>query len=517
MSDRVIQSYHDSGKRDRQPLHSYQSIWMSRWAGASCNTELQEQNQLSSPLGTDEVDHGTKQLHLPSGVEIASDISDSAKEFREVKTRNFEIINESSIMSSRNLRNDRPSSQESPITNISQKSGSSFILKNDHETNNTKVLKRQFSQNFEHGNTASRTSGTHFPSIHSVVPLETEASSRECHIQHQSLSRNPKDLVQSHMIFGSSFSFRRSSQDNFTGTSSPVFPQGLDLGEGRFDRGRSSEPSSIRRQEKVDHLRSILVSKKHLSDTNITILEQKCNYHNDSTVLVGKQKMDDCSISGKSVIPYLRKDIDSSKILSDPSRDTSHSPAICEEQDQRMHNHSGSGLSPSWSSPPAMTELETLQRGCCLHTKPSSMHDAKTMRIFTSVDSVEGVSGSRPRISQTTHSLLIKKRTDVNLCKENHIFRESGVLDHLKENPFSELHSFSPLCGHSQRAVKLGEGKENVQDVNAFEVVTKNELSAETDTMDMSNFKDNHLSGMSTLHILLTKLKLYIVYLGLKS
>lgn len=96
-----------------------------------------------------------------------------------------------------------------------------------------------------------------------------------------------------------------------------------------------------------------------------------------------------------------------------------------------MKNYPAISLFPSCSSLPKLTKLEMLHHGsCCLHIKPSSAHNAKTTRICTSV---EEVGGSPPRISQTTHSLLNAKKTDVNLCKENQIFRESRVLAQVKK------------------------------------------------------------------------------------
>lgn len=186
-------------------------------------------------------------------------------------------------MSSRNLRTDILGSLDSPVVNLSRKSGSSSILKIDHDRKDTQV------QNFEHGTTALYTSGSLFPSILSVAPPANEISSRECCIQHQSVLENPQELAKSHMIFGSSFAFSKSSQDNFTGTPSLFFPPGFDHGECRFDRVRIDAPSFIlSRQEKVNHLKSVLASKKHLSDTKVTVLEQeKGDYHSYSEILVG--------------------------------------------------------------------------------------------------------------------------------------------------------------------------------------------------------------------------------------
>ena len=173
-----------------------------------------------------------------------------------------------------------------------------------------------------------------------------------------------------------------------------------------------------------------------------------------------------------------------------------------------MQNHSGMWLSPSLSSCPEATKSEKLYNGCnSLPRLPCSVHDVETMRIYTTIDSAEGSSRGPSMLSQSTRQFLITKKTDVNLFEGGQMFKESTVSTKFKGKTFTELLGLSPdFQFHAQQGVKLqplessidSDGKENIRDVNAS-VGLKNESSAETDTMDMDAFQENHLSGMDTL------------------
>lgn len=148
----------------------------------------------------------------------------------------------------------------------------------------------------------------------------------------------------------------------------------------------------------------------------------------------------------------------------DPSTSTTNnnnqSPSFIEEQYKRMQKHIGMGFFPNQTGNPEMM-------------KPATVHS------FQNIPHLEGLHS----FSRTTHSLLITKQTDVELYQENQIFREAMV--------------------STQRGLKLQlldssdqESQEKIGDVKAVESVQKNESSADTDTMDMGSFKENHFSGV---------------------
>ncbi|KAK6121382.1 hypothetical protein DH2020_044881 [Rehmannia glutinosa] len=136
-----------------------------------------------------------------------------------------------------------------------------------------------------------------------------------------------------------------------------------------------------------------------------------------------------------------------------------------------------------------------------LNKLPNCFHDMETMRICTTVDSLEAKAGGCPKFSQTTHSLLITKKTDV-LSRENDIIRTTRLITKMNENTSGNI-TLSPFFGQGNRGVKLqplssssnSEGKRNVGNVEASKVSIKNESSAETDTMDMEFFMEEKLNS----------------------
>ncbi|XP_009766501.1 F-box protein At2g16365-like [Nicotiana sylvestris] len=140
---------------------------------------------------------------------------------------------------------------------------------------------------------------------------------------------------------------------------------------------------------------------------------------------------------------------------------------------------------------------------------PHPLHDVETMRKSNTMDPVRGLAGYYPRISQTTHSLLITKRTDANLLEGNKAVGNSRMWTEFngKNVSLSDNDSPSKSFGHYKGEMKLqlldcskgSEGKENIEASKRCKVVLKNESSAETDTMDMDVFREkNQLCGTSS-------------------
>ncbi|KAL2537676.1 uncharacterized protein Fot_19067 [Forsythia ovata] len=252
--------------------------------------------------------------------------------------------------------------------------------------------------------------------------------------------------------------------------------------------------------------RSVLVSNKLLPNANLRILEQQhCNNNIHSGFLLSEREMDGQSDSGKFISASLRKS-NTSLLLDVPSTSDNHLSAFGKEWFQKMQNHSGIKLFPSKCSAPDNPEFKK-SPNCHYSSQrfPYCVRDIETTRICTAVDSVDGVSGDCPRYSRTTHSLLIKKKNDVDMSKERERFRKSGVFIESNRNTSSDLHSVYPFVSQGQTRLKLqslgsstdSEEKGDLEDVNASEIVIKHDLSAETDTMAMDPFKQkNELSDM---------------------
>lgn len=502
MSDRVIQSHYDGeqsyhdGDGRAESINSYQSVWMAHWTRTSCRAAPHVHNRISLCSGSND-DNDDNKRPLLSGLEIASDISKSTKGFTEVtEARAVRIINEGLTGSSKTLINERLCSQPFPMFNLCQNTSSDLDLKDDLEISCHRIVSRpQIDCNVEYN---AHTTGSHFPSILAVAPPAEGTSSRECHLQSQVVSHSLKKWANSPMVVGDvSLALAGSCQDNVIGSTQML--------SYKFNRGKAPVSSFMGGQEKHHQLSSFLASKEPLTNANFTMLEHEDdNYQGRFASLVCGKKRDDYSTFRNS---FLRKG-NASMFLHDPSTSNNNLPVPVGEQHEKTQNCSGTGLFPSRNSPPAETKPETLHVGCySLQRMPPSMNDMETLRICTT-NSVEELTGGPATVSQTSHSLLFRKKTDIGLSKENQTLQESRISTKLKGNMYSELLSLSPL-DLGQRGVKtqpLGsstdsEGKDNFEDTKTCTVRLKNESSAETDTMDMDALKEwNDISGMYFLY-----------------
>lgn len=134
---------------------------------------------------------------------------------------------------------------------------------------------------------------------------------------------------------------------------------------------------------------------------------------------------------------------------------------------------------------------------------PNYSHDANTMMIYTSA---EDLGGCTPRF-QGIRTFLVTENTDSYLQKESRDFRDPRVLARVQENAPIKCYSFPQLLSHGKQGVQLqqlsssdSEGKDNVHDVNATEVVSKNKSSAETDTICRKMIIEKHLSGTTSIY-----------------
>lgn len=263
--DRGKQPMHPD--RGKQPMHPGEFPWMSHWSA------LEEQNLLSTLLGSHGTDHGTNQWHLQKGKEITSDITGSVKQHTKMSAIDFGILKSDRVKRSRNRKKNRPEPLDPSIVNLYQKS--------------------QHTPNIEHA-----------PSLLSLAPPGTESSYMDHHIQHISVSQWPGELVNAQQILGSSLGFSAPFPDNFNGKTSCVSPGIIDRGEGICESGSiPTAPSFLYRVEKNDnHVKSIPSSKRKLSGTNITEVMEPTKCIDGSRVLYGKKYIVNCFFSEKLMI-----------------------------------------------------------------------------------------------------------------------------------------------------------------------------------------------------------------------
>lgn len=253
---------YDRADKGKQPMHPNQSLWMSHWSA------VQEQNQFSTLVH----DNGMNQLHVQKGKEVTSYMSRSSEKRTEVQAIDFGILHGNQTMSSRKERDYRLDSLDSSTVNLSQ---------NRHHTLNTEQV----------------------PPLLSLAPPGTETSYMESHIQQKTILQCPSDLVKSQMVLSSSLAFPESLAENLSGTASHVSSRLYDLGEGRLEnRSNSKTPSFVCSvEENGNHVRSILPSKRKLSDTNIRTVakHEKCSNHCAAGFVSGKNYVDNYFILWK--------------------------------------------------------------------------------------------------------------------------------------------------------------------------------------------------------------------------
>lgn len=297
--------------------------------------------------------------------------------------------------------------------------------------------------------------------------------------------------------FGS-FAVSKPSHEYFVRSTSHIVPYGFDNRKYEFNKGKADISSFIDR--------SAIVSYNQLANASLRTLERE--HHNilrKSAFSVYGRQIDSNSQSGNSRNAHFSES-DTPTSLDAPSMSDGHLSAFGREPFLKMQKLSGMKPLPTQSSALEKTELKKSHTDCySLEKLPNCVDDAETMRIYTTVDSVEGEPGGCSRFSQTTHSLLITKRTDVNSSKENDFLRDRRVVTVFNGNKSRDFHNLSPpYYGQGEQGVKLqalvsstdSEGKENVKGVKASKVIVKNESSTETDAMDVDSFKEkNQFSG----------------------
>ncbi|KAK9077320.1 hypothetical protein SSX86_005657 [Deinandra increscens subsp. villosa] len=211
------------------------------------------------------------------------------------------------------------------------------------------------------------------------------------------------------------------------------------------------------------------------------------NYHHPTAAFASKPK------SEKSEMTSFLRQNNTAVLKAPPSTSSHHSPAVIEDQSKRMQKHVGSGFFPHLIGSPQYSKSQTLHHGqYSLQNVPHFVNDVEVARM----------PGGLHSFSRTTHSLLITKQTDIKVYQESQYYRESRVSTQFKGEAFNEPKCSHPYFGQSQQGVKLQllnssdhESHENAEDYGASGDVQKNESSADTDTMDMESFKENHLSG----------------------
>ncbi|KAL8540221.1 hypothetical protein ACS0TY_001701 [Phlomoides rotata] len=449
MSKRVIESTTDSTGKIRQTTRS--NHWMAHWMRASSNSTADRCDD--SSRRDKELDHVSTDEDLTNGLEA----SGSVKQTSVIETKSLR-------MSSKSLGNGAMCSSH---------------MKHGEDTNETKAIRPIINYNLELGNAMECKGRIQSPS---GFPAAKVTSFREYHSFGEGTSKNPLKWVKSCV---SAEDTSPATSTPFLGSSTEVVPY-HGLGKNEFDKGKALVyPSS----------RPSIVSNNQFPNTKLRIFEQGlCQKHNQSACLICEGKMGSHLGLGTSTNAGFREG-NRSLLLDAPT--TKDMPTIRQDWLQKMQNFSGISLHPNHNIASQGNESKISHYdNYSQHKLPNYVHDMETLRICTTVNSTEATAGGRPRFSQTTRSLFITKNADINISKENDVFRSP-----------SDVHNLPSFFGQANKGVQIqplssssnSEGQGNVRDigVGTSKAAMKNESSAETDPMDMDYLKEGRpTSGM---------------------
>ncbi|KAF2301863.1 hypothetical protein GH714_030008 [Hevea brasiliensis] len=405
MSDRVVKSENDKDKIPEKCLQPHKSIWMSHWTHTSYRSVNDIHNQLSHRYESGEDSCRAKHHPLPGGPEMDADSSKFVKEFRKMHNNSF--MNESS-----KLKHETFKGQHFPMFKSSQNRGGILSLKNVDSSSHHGVIRSQIGPtsgcDFSLGVT-----DTCLPSMLESTPSKIDTQSTGSHSESGGTTSNPEQQVKSNKLLeNNGIAFSAPLKDEFMGSTSRVMPS-------EFNSGRTPTEFFFHRQDIDQPSGTFFVDEKEMNSNPAPLM------HNPST-------NNNCL-----------RDFDG-------------------EQFQKMLNNSDGKLFPNQIRPPEATLFHGSYEPPRI---PSSVHDVKTMKICTTIDSVKEFFTGPSKFAQTTHHFLFTKKTDVNLSDGVQTFRESMISTKIEGKPTIDL---------------------------------KNESSAETHTMDMDTLPGNHLFGVAS-------------------
>ncbi|XP_031130363.1 uncharacterized protein LOC116032101 isoform X1 [Ipomoea triloba] len=432
MSESIAQSYQECDERTGQSMYSFQSVWISRWTGTGQNEKAQALSS-PNPLESKKINGGTRLNEDAVGV---GDMSNSTESLR---------------TSSGNIRIES-SAHHSPAMSAPSRNGLSS--KDGQETRGFLTLKPHRDAKVASGMAMGATNESYLGSgsMLPVAPAATAISSGKYYSEPEASLRNP---AKTHLFFrNSDTAASMPSLDNCRESASHILPYRFDYGKFKEDTSQPVMPLLMGRS-----------SKSQLPNSGLRMLEGERNYNSHS------EPGNSMNVSASS---------------------NSHPPEFRGDWFHKLQSGSRSVVFRNNCTPfEAIEPKKVLDDICVPQELPCSLHDVKTMRICTTMDSVVGLTGDYPRFSKTTRSLLIMKKADVNICKQNQTVGTSRTY-----NEFNDFNNLSPFLGQNQQGVKLqlldsstaSEHEEDTGNAEPSEVEAKNESSAETDTMDMDVF-----------------------------
>ncbi|KAI4295514.1 hypothetical protein L6164_035554 [Bauhinia variegata] len=465
MPDDILQPHQDNEGMDAQVDHC-QSVWMAHSMHTSYKSATRPCKSTSIDFESQR-DIGAEHSNLLCGPDVAIDLCTNAEEFRDAtKAATVTFVNGSLTEIPKKLKKESLDFKSFPIFSLSQKREGILSLKREqYAIFHGEILKSQTGASSGNSKVSFNRRGAYLPSTSEHVPPKSEALSREYQLLSQGflpadlLINSPDDIEKDNLADSTSVCDLVKSTSN-------ILPFGQ-------NKGKTPLPCFPCGKHEI-HQSSYNLSREHFLSND---------YHGYASLSIQEKKTSRLLDHRRSGLSGLVRSFPA-PLPHDPLVSRDDGLKFVRDQHQKMQNCSGT---------PKFVRAEFYRGSSSVPQLPCSVHDVKTMN---SIDSVEESSRSHPNISQATHHFLMPKETD---------FSETGQLlrDHIKLKGDGEIPDFStPIGCRTSKGSKMeatgsstkSKEKEKLQDLKT-QMSLKNESSAETNTLDINAFREDHLSG----------------------
>ncbi|KAI9128002.1 hypothetical protein K1719_000995 [Acacia pycnantha] len=459
MPEDIVQACHENEAMDAQPLNGCQFVWMAHWKNTNYNSATQGNNDFSIDCESGrEVreDSVAKQDNVQGRSDVAIDVSTSTGAIREATKAAKVSIMENLPENPGNLRIGSLDFKSFPI---SEKRDGTLSLKGEQcAIYHREALKTQTD----------------------ISIRNNIASPRKTEIYLQSerfLPMNSSNAIEKNRLT----------------VSTPVWSDVKSTSEMvpiANNKGRSSMPFFAHGQHEIYQSSYKLASREHFTSTD---------HQTYSPLLIREKKRSnllDPQTSGFSRLMSSGPDLAPYELSA-----TRGGLNFVSEHNWKMQHYTGTARFSSLTSPFESSKVDDFCHGNSAALQmPSSVHDAETMKIFTTpIESGEESPRGHPKIYQTTYHFPMSENSDIILSEKGQLFRESEITTKFKRSALNVIPYFSQPTGDSAlgsvKVKTLGssvnrEGKKSVQNLENMTML-KNESSAETDTMDINALQED--------------------------
>jgi len=480
--DTAAEACHDGGRGEAQAMNRNRSAWMAHWMKSGYKSASPACNRLGADceMKEEKEENGAEQHVLLGGIYSSVHAGEAVR---------ATSVTFNSVADNEKGKKAGYDSKSFPALKFTGKLDGKLPLRRErHDGEDGKSETEPCSGDGTVSLNRGGTSRAGLSSIPAHVPLNMETVVKECQVLSQEVlptalvMRSPWDVEQQNLTVSSSL------WDDFVKSASDAVPNG-------HGRGKAVMPQITHEPFEIYQSAYNLAARGRFASTK---------YHTFSSLLISEKKMSSLLNPPRSVFSRWMQ----GGITRLPHDSVAGSGDSLYFVGGKQHEIEKYVSNPNITCQTESSEADKLQKLSGLNSVvdqiPCSIHDMESMKIYTSIDSVEESSRGRPKISQATHHILMSKNTDVTFSDRGQFFRESISPIKFKGNAFNEILDFSPpTSDHALEALKLegigssikSGGKENVHDFK-YPTCLKNESSAETDTMDIDALHKNDLLGM---------------------